>query len=180
MPATRAALELAARHPSAMLPCPACAAGVKAENLARHLDRTRPGSPVGGSALPSRLRVEPGAVTLRRRFLRGHRRVTLPAKVEVGGSVKGRISAGMTSCADDYNVPYDDVRSGTYLRLSDGASITIACRTSTDVRRHWTGWTSGRARRRAHLRLDAPDFVRLQYALAGLGVLTLRDGAADT
>jgi hypothetical protein len=124
-------IDARGQPPSAMLPCPACAASVKAENLARHLDKTHPESPGGTAALPSRLRVESGAVTLRRRFALGHRRVTLPAEVEVGSLVKGRISAGMTSYADGYNVPHDDVRSGTYLRLSNGGSITIACRTST-------------------------------------------------
>jgi hypothetical protein len=93
----------------------------KGENLARHLDRTHPDASGDTAALPSRLRVEPGGVTLRRRFGLGRRRVDLPAQAEVGSLVKGRISAGMTSYADDYNVPYDDVHAGTYLRLSNGA-----------------------------------------------------------
>jgi hypothetical protein len=173
MPATSAAPALAAAHPAAMLPCPVCAASVKGENLAGHLGKQHGGD--GAAALPPRLRVEPGSITLRRRFGLGRRRVALPARVEVGGLKKGRVSAGMTGYADDYNVPYDSVPAGTYLRLTNGGSITIGCRTSTDVRRHWTGWTQGRRRQTAHLRLDAPAFVRVQYALAEQGVLTLRD-----
>ena len=178
MSATRTALALAAAHPAAMLPCPGCGASVKGENLARHLEKTHGGSPDDG--LPSRLRVEPGAVTLRRRFGLGRRRVALPAEVEVGGVTKGRISAGMSSYADDYDVPYDKVPAGTYLRLSGGGRITIGCRTSTDVRRHWAGWGGGRRRQHVHLRLDAPQFVRLQDALAEQGALTLRDAIGDT
>lgn len=171
--ALTAALSLAALHPLATFPCPACAASVKAENLARHLEKTHPGQPSGAS-LPARLRIEPGRVTLRRRFGLGRRRVALPAEVEIGRLVTSRPSAGTSSYADDYNVPHDEVQAGTYLRLSNGASITIACRTSTGVRKHWAGWTPGKPRRRAHLRLDAPGFVHLQYALATRNTLLLR------
>jgi hypothetical protein len=170
--ATRTAL--ADSHPAAMLPCPGCGASVRGENLARHLETTHGGSPDGG--LPSRLRVEPGAVTLRRRFGLGRRRAALPAEVEVGGVAKGRISAEISSYADEYDGPYDKVPAGTYLRLAGGGSITIGCRTSTDIRRHWAGWSGGRRRQHVHLRLDASQFVRLQYARA----LALRDARSDT
>ena len=83
----------------------------------------------------------------------------------------------MTSYADDFNVPHEDVRAGTYLRLSGGGgTIVVACRTGGGVRRHWAGWTPGARRRRAHVRLDAPSFVTFQYVLADLGVLTPRPG----
>ena len=177
MSATRTALALAGAHPGAMLPCPGCGASVKGENLARHIERTHGGTP--DDELPPRLRIEPDAVTLRRRLGLGHRRVALPAQVEVGGMERGRPSAGMTSYADDHNVPYDRVPAGTYLRLSGGGRITVGCRTSTDLRRHWVGWSGGRRRQHLHLRLDAPQFVRLQYALAEQGALTLRDAIGD-
>lgn len=162
-----------------MQPCPVCAASVKGENLPRHLEKTHPGSP-DTAPLPGRLRIEPGAVILRRRFGIGQRRVSLPATVEIGGLTKSRPSAGMTSYADDFNVPHDDVAAGTYLRLSSNGSIVISCRQSTSVRKHWTGWTPGPRRRRAHLRLDAPTFVALQYALAAQGALTLRTTQPST
>ena len=163
MSAARTALALAAAHPGAMLPCPGCGASVRGENLARHIERTHGGAP--DDELPSRLRIEPGAATLRRRFGLGRRRVALPARVEVGGMERGRPSAGMTSYADEYNVPYDRVPAG----ISGGGRITIGCRTSTDIRRHWTGWGGGRRRQHVHIRLDPPQFVRLQYALAEQG-----------
>jgi hypothetical protein len=151
---------------------------VRGENLARHLERTHPGG--GGEApWPSRLRVEPGRITVRGRLGLTRRRVTLPAAAEIGGMSKGRPSAGMTSYADEFNVPHDRVPDGVYLRLTNGGSVTIACRTGTGVRRHWTGWTPGRRRQHAQIRLDAPAFVRLQYALAEQGVLTPRDAPAS-
>ena len=176
--AVTAALALAGRYPSAFLPCPGCGASVKGENLSRHLDKTHPG--LGDSdALPSRLRIEPDAVVVRRRLGFGNRRVTLPATVEIGGLTKSVPSAGMTSYADDYNVPHDDVAAGTYLRLTgNGTTLVVACPQSTAVRKHWTGWTAGPRRGRAHLRLDAPAFVAVQYALADCGILTLHSGRA--
>ena len=162
-----------------MVPCPVCAASVNGGNLTRHLEKTHPGSPTDAvaalAALPGRLRVEPGAVVLRRRFGLGQRRVSLPAKVEIGGLTKSVPSAGMTSYADDFNVPHDDVPAGTYLRLSGDGSIVVSCRQSTAVRKHWTGWTPGPRRRRSHLRLEAPAFVALQYVLAESGSLTRRE-----
>jgi hypothetical protein len=119
-------------------------------------------------------------VVLRRRFRLGHRRVTLPARVEIGGLVRSVPSAGMSSYADDFNVPHDDVPAGTYLRLTGGGTIVVACKTSSAVRKHWTGWTPGKRRRGAHIRLDPPAFVTLQCALADSGALTLRGSPAAT
>lgn len=44
-PAAETARSLAAAHPAAMLPCPACAVSVKAANLDAHLAKVHPGAP---------------------------------------------------------------------------------------------------------------------------------------
>ena len=46
------ARHLAASHPEAMLPCPACAASVKGQNLDRHLGKSHPGLGVGAVSPP--------------------------------------------------------------------------------------------------------------------------------
>jgi len=43
------ALELASAHPDTSLPCPDCAASVKASNLERHLAKTHPGEAAGAA-----------------------------------------------------------------------------------------------------------------------------------
>jgi hypothetical protein len=186
--AVMTAASLAAQHPSALLPCPICAASLKGENLERHLHKTHAEgtAPVGNGVSPatdqifhSRLRLEPGTLVLRRRFMLGRRRISLPASVEIGGLTKSVPSAGMTSYADDFNVPHDDVAAGTYLRLSAaGSAVIIGCSQNTAVRKHWSGWKPGPRRRSTHLRLDPPSFVALQYALAESGTLTLRTAGA--
>jgi hypothetical protein len=44
---TETARRLAHEHPDARLPCPHCAAGLRATNLERHLDKVHPAAPVG-------------------------------------------------------------------------------------------------------------------------------------
>jgi len=130
--AVATAISLAAEHPSALLPCPVCAAGLKGENLERHLHATHGTDAAGAPAsreLHPRLRIEPDALVVHRRLGLGRRRVALPATVEIGGLAASVPSAGTTSYADDYNVPYDDddVAAGTYLRLTaSGTTIGSA------------------------------------------------------
>lgn len=112
------------------------------------------------------------AIRLRHSLL-GRRTVRLPCAVEVGGLWGSRIDS--VTPAADYNQPTTPRKLGNYLRLSgEGKSITIACRHSTLVREHWTGWTQGPRRRYCDLVIDREALVALEYELAKRGVLALR------
>ena len=108
-------------------------------------------------------------VRLRHSFLL-RRTVKLPCAVEAGGLWGGR-SDGVLP-ASEYNQPSTPIQIGNYVRLhGDGGSIIVVCRTSTQLREHWTGWTQGPKRHVCHLVVDRQAMVALEYALAKRGVL---------
>ncbi len=178
----QSARGLAAAHPQAMLPCPVCGTGVRGSNLERHLGKSHAGAPSGDAAAAwsdqrglsaARLSADGDELALRGRTGLRTRRLALPAAVEVGGLERSRMTSVGSSYVDDYPGMADATteRAGVYLRLG---SATIGCRSSTDVRKHWTGWKQAGRRRRCDIMLAPADFVALQYLLAARGLLALR------
>lgn len=177
----RIAGELAAARPGALLPCPVCAAAVRAANLDHHLRRQHPGAEPGTSWAGTdwrggRLTGEGHGLSLRRWAGLSRSAVAVPRRVVVGSLTRSRPDPAMTSYADDINVPYVTERAGTYLQIdgAEGQSIVVACRKPGPVRKVWDGWTQGPARRRRQITLADGDFVALQYLLAGRGLLRPR------
>ena len=168
--------ELAAAHPQAKLPCPICANTLNASNLASHVAKVHAGArpvPWRGrrwGILPARLALAEGAIVLK--TLLGKRVVSLPCTVQVGALVGSQVSAGMTSYADDMNVPATTVKTGWYMRLGD--RITIGCKTAANVKAHWTGWEPGPQRRITDAIVERRVLVEIEYALAAAGALGLR------
>lgn len=169
------ARELAASHPDAKLPCPVCANTLSARNLSAHLAKVHPGDdgaarPWQGrrfAIFPASLAHAEGSIVLR--TLLGRRTVKLPCTVEVGTRVGQQTAAGMSSYADDHNVPHTDVRIGWYLRL--GGAISIGCKTAANVKAHWTGWQQGPRRRIVDLVVERRVLVEVEYVLASAGAL---------
>ena len=125
----------------------------------------------------SRVRVTEEAIELRYAFgLLGRRVRCADAKVEAGSLVTSRASAG----SNDTNVPHDEVRTGSYVRVSDGhATITFAHR-GASLRRRWSdrGVRPGGKRRHFDVRLDTPALVAIEHVLHAAGALHLREAPA--
>lgn len=176
------ARELACAHPSAKLPCPICVVTVKAENLDKHLDKVHarieaspaaswPGKTLLG-LLPCRLVLDGDALVLRRFGLK--RRVPLDGVIEVGPIYGSRPAAGMSSYGDDFNVPHETIRTGSYLRITAGSrSITIGSKHGTQFAAHWQRdlWRQGGRRRACDVRVDRTSLVAIEYVLARAGRL---------
>jgi hypothetical protein len=172
---------LARAHPTAKLPCPVCVVTVKAENLDKHLDKVHAGiehaaaSEWHGKAfwglVPCALSLDGEALVLRR-F--GKRRLPLDAVIEIGALLGSRPQAGTSSYADDMNVPYETVRTGSYMRLSSGkTSITIGSAHGTQFAEHWMRgmWKQGPKRRRCDIRVPREALAAIEYVLARSGTL---------
>ncbi len=172
---------LARAHPTAKLPCPVCVVTVKAENLDKHLETVNagiehaPATAWRGKAflglVPCTLSLDGEALVLRRL---GKRRVSLDASIEVGSLVGSRPEAGMSSYADDMNVPHETVRTGSYLRLTSGkTSITIGASDGTQFADHWMRgmWKQGPKRRGCDIRVPRQTLAALEYVLARAGTL---------
>lgn len=165
--------EIAAAHPSAMLPCPACAASVKAENLAKHIEKTHGGQVPSattwrgkGWLFPKTLVLDGSTLVL------GRKHVALPCSIAYGSLVTTRLDPTMTSYADDMNVAGETVRAGQYMCLDE--VLTIGTRQSTHFSSHWTGATRSGPRRRADITVSRESFVAIEYALAACGALRPR------
>ena len=117
-PVPTVARELAAAHPDSKLPCPVCANTVKAPNLSSHVEKVHAGAtapPWRGrrwGMFPARLSHADRSIVLSTLLRR--RAVTLPCAVHVGSLVGKQIEAGMSSYADDMNVPMTEVVVGWY------------------------------------------------------------------
>jgi hypothetical protein len=177
----RIARQLAATRPAAMLPCPVCAAALRAANLDAHLAKLHPGADPGtewtGTGLRGgRLSATGDQLTLRRWAGLRRAAVATPHRVVVGPLTRTRLDPTMTSYADEFNVSTVTTRAGVYLEVEgrDGHSVVIRCRNSGALRKSWEGWAPGRARRRWDISLTDGDFVAVQYALAGRGLLQPR------
>jgi hypothetical protein len=183
MNALAIARDLAARYPAARLPCPACTARLDPANLERHVTKVHagvvaaperwPGKGLFGIA-PCSLSIEAdgAAVVLHHWLGLAHRRVAVPCEVEIGRLYGTRVEAG-SSHAADYNVPEVTVRTGTYLRLIAGASITIGCKQAGELRGRWeqAGWRAGKRRGRCDITVGREALIAIEYALAGRGLL---------
>src|SRR5262245_54470212 len=132
---------LAAQHPAARLPCPVCANTVNADHLDKHLekvhaDTSTPTAPWRGKGflglMPCSLALEGDVLAFRYALGLATRRIPLTGAlvIETGALWGSRPDAGMSSYADDMNVPHERVRTGSYLRLVGPGTITI-------------GWTGG-------------------------------------
>lgn len=120
------------------------------------------------TAFRARITVTDDGIRLRHRLGTGSRRLSLPATVETGSLFS--MHTNRTGESDAHT----RVRrhAGAYLRVIDGRrTITVGCPHATDIRKHWTGWTSGSRRKWWDIDLSAPAFVELQYALAEAGCL---------
>lgn len=237
------ALELAAAHPEAALPCPVCAASVRGSNLAGHVRKVHAGTePATGAArasvtlrggdrriigllaipivlwvlgvavlavtrvtiddwiaapfvgslcvafallvpaffdvYPARLVLDADGVRVRWALGLLERRVRFPLTIEVGGVVERKSSAGMSSYEDDFSVAGDDVKVGTYLRLTGegGGALTLAVPKGTGLRGHWApgGWRAGPSRRILDVTLDRASMIAVEYHLASRGLLVPR------
>jgi hypothetical protein len=173
------ARRLAAEHPGARLPCPACAVSVNAGNLDRHLAGVHPGFAAaappwrGTGFFPVSLTFTDDALVLRHRLGLSRRAVALPCRLEVGPLVAWRLDPVMSSYADDTNVAGEHVRAGRYLRLVGEAAITIGCRQATQFHAHWdrAQLHDGAPRRRCDLILPRVALVALEYELARRNLL---------
>lgn len=239
--------------PDERLPCPACAASLKGDNLARHLTEKHPGLVAADPNGPSRfggvdrrirrwywiggvaLLAAFGAMVVRHTGPTGvlsadqqqlpageqlRLLATSPAGLVLLAALAstvivvvahlakvfratvvvdqdeirlrhrvgtGSVRVGLTDVTVETGTLYErhslhssgeggsgtiDVDFGTYLRLARRRrAITVGCATSTELRKHWSGWTKGPRRKRWDVTLSAPDFVALQYALADQAVL---------
>ena len=181
MDAIATARTLAAAHPAAMLPCPICAASLKAENVERHLGKVHPDARnaetrwAGKGALglaPVQLSLDGDAVVLRHWLGLATRRVTLPCAIEVGALWGERMAAPMG--APETTEAATPVRTGRYLRLvGDDASITIGATQSTQFPTHWArrGWREGGKRRGCDIRVPVTAMLALEYLLASRALL---------
>lgn len=117
--------------------------------------------------------VADGAVILRHRLGTGRRRVEGSLTVETGSLVR-RVPIGTSGTAgSESSFPSEDEHAGTYLRVSGrNGHVTIGCPSSTRVRKHWSGWTSGPRRRWWDVTVAPAGFVALQYALAAEGAMS--------
>jgi hypothetical protein len=161
-----------------MLPCPVCTASVKEQNLPAHLTSKHSGA--GPPAMPwrdrrrlslARLEVDGDELRLRTR-LGFSRRAKLTAPVVVAGLTRNRALSPTASYADERaGVVPGTERAGLSIAVG---GIVAGCARSTDLRKHWAGFTDGKKRSRVHIALDPPAFVALQYALAEHGLLRSR------
>ena len=107
-------------------------------------------------------------IRLRHRLGTGHRYLPLPSAIETGELFS--IHPGPSNSDDTYESV--ESHAGSYLRVTHRhRSITVGCPHAAGLRKHWTGWTSGKRRKWWDLDLSAPAFVELQYALAEAGCL---------
>jgi hypothetical protein len=166
------ARELAVSYPDAKLPCPVCANTLAARNLSSHLTKVHADAGVTGPwrgrrfvIFPASLVHDDGAIALR--TLLGRRTVKLPCSIELGTRFGSHTAAGMSSYADDHDVPHHDVRIGWYLTL--GGSITIGCNTAANAKSHWTGWQQGPRRRMVDIVVSRRVLVDVEYVLAATG-----------
>jgi len=172
------ARQLASVHTRAKLPCPVCAASLKAENMDSHLAKVHAGvtsyaeTAWKGKGMlgiaPVSLALEDNAVALRHWLLLARRIVRLPCRIEIGGTVTHQPNVIME------HEPATEVRTGRYLRLvGDGGAITIGCKQQTQFASHWarSGYTVGKKRGRADIRLPVEAMVAIEYALATRGMI---------
>jgi hypothetical protein len=105
------------------------------------------------------------------RYAFGLLRVVLePALALQSGSLWSRRPVAGTT--QDEHSASEDVRVGSYLRISDaGSDITIGSRENTHFRKHWLGARPGPRRRRCDLTLDRLASISLQYELAARRLL---------
>lgn len=171
------ARHLATEHPEAIVACPGCDAGVKGENLARHLEKTHPSLEGhtrwrGLGWLDGELALEANALVLRR-FLRFTRTVSLPSALAVGPARVSRADVIDTSLGIA-NPLHHDERAGTCLHVGgDRGAIVVRCTSGGGARRHWRGWRQAAGTRSWHITLAAGDFAALQHVLASFGMLAI-------
>lgn len=183
MDPTALALQLAAAHPTARLPCPVCATGVNADNLERHLAKVHAGTIASTASswrgkgflglFPCAVVVDGDTFALHHSLGLGRRVVRLPCAIEIGALFRTRPDPITASYADDTNQPGQTVRVGRYLKLVGERSITIGCRHNTQFATHWdrTGWQDGGRRRSCDLVIDRTAMVAIEYELARRGLL---------
>jgi len=180
------ARRLVAAHPAAKLPCPICAASLKAENLDHHLAKVHPGASAptgpwrGKGALgvfPCSLAIVGDAIVLRHTLGLFTRTVPLPTGIEAGSLWRSQPDAITAGYADDFNTSSVDVKAGRYVRLECPRSrvgITVGCRGGGALAGHWEGWRQGARRKSVDLMIGREAMVGLEYALAGRGLLVPR------
>jgi len=175
------ARELAHAHRNSKLPCPVCVVTVKAENLDKHLEKVHPlverhvatswrGKMLMG-LLPCKLVLDRDALVLHRFGLK--RRVPLSGAIEMGPLYGSRPEAGMSSYADDMNVPHETVRTGSYMRIVGTTAITIGCKHSTQFAEHWNRgmWKRGGRGSSCDVLVERTTLVAIEYLLAQAGRL---------
>lgn len=178
MNALELARELAVSHPAAKLPCPVCAASLKAENLERHLAKVHPGATASTESVwrgkgllrvfPCTLAIDGDAMVLRYALGMRQRVVPLLCAIEVGAILTTRPDAILQE-----HGPTVTERTGSYLRLVGDKAITIGCGNSTLFAEHWRpeGWTKGARRKSCDVVVTRETMVAIEYALAKRGVL---------
>jgi hypothetical protein len=126
----------------------------------------------------SRVRVTEETIELRYAFgLLGRRVRCADAKIEAGPLVTSRAPAGSL----DTNVPHEEVRAGSYVRVSDGRSTITFAHRGASLRKRWgdRGIRSGAKRTHFDVRLDTPALVAIEHVLHAAGALQLREAARD-
>jgi hypothetical protein len=102
------------------------------------------------------------------------RSVSLPAELEVGSAWE-KWSTAYRVGDDYYWTNQGDRRVGGYLRIFSGSKSITVIASNTSVKEFWSpkGLQIGPKRFRGDIKLDAAEFVVLEYLLASRGMLSL-------
>lgn len=128
------------------------------------------------NVFPAQLVLGDDTVTLRHAFGLVRRVARLPSAVEAGGMLGYVTSPGGQQ--GDYNVPGEEIKAGSYLRIAGPSSILVGCPSNAGTKAHWTGWTQGPHRRFADITVPRAAMIALEYHLAARGVLTIGSRSA--
>jgi hypothetical protein len=119
-------------------------------------------------ALRATLTMGDAGIELRYFFGMRRRNVPFPASIEVGALTQRRASPVLPNV-------HEEVKAGTYLRLSGGSSnVTVGSTKGTGFRKHWSpaGWRAASKLGAWDITISREDLVRLEYQLAHRGMLT--------
>jgi len=120
---------------------------------------------------PTQLVLCDDTVTLRHVVGLVRRVARLPSVVEAGGLLGYRTSPGGQQ--GYYNVPGEQIKAGSYLRIAGPSSILVSCPSNAGTKAQWTGWTQGPRLRLADITVSRVAMIALEYHLAARGVLTI-------
>lgn len=125
--------------------------------------------------LQARMTLGQESLCLRHSLGLRRRSVLLPAKLEVGAAWE-KWRTGQRVGEDVYWTNHGDRRVGGYLRIFGGSQSITVITSNTSVKEYWSpkGLRTGPKRFRGDIRLEAHEFVALEYLLARRGMLSVK------